>query len=62
MPYSIHKRQNKYCVVKLVGSKIETVPGGCHSTKSKAVKHKTALQIAESKDIVKNIFVIHTIN
>jgi hypothetical protein len=46
MPWSIHKRGSQWCVVKEGDS--SPVPGGCHESRSKAVRHQRALYAGES--------------
>lgn len=49
MPWKVFKDGDQYCVHKLKddGSKGAKVPGGCHSSKSKAEAHKSALYANE---------------
>jgi hypothetical protein len=47
MPWKVFKEGDQYCVHKLNddGSKGAKVPGGCHSSKADAEKHKSALYV-----------------
>lgn len=45
MPWSIQERDGKYCVVKEGAS--NPVPGGCHASRTDAIKHQRALYAAE---------------
>lgn len=47
-PYKVVKRGSSYCVVKTSTGK--TVPGGCHSTKAKAMRHWRALEAATADE------------
>lgn len=47
MPWAIHRRGDKYCVVKQGES--SPVPGGCHNSKAKAEKHRRALYASEGR-------------
>lgn len=47
MPWSLHNRDGKWCVVKEGES--EPVPGGCHSSRADAIKHQRALYANESR-------------
>ena len=46
MPWSIKKRGKKWCVIKDGTS--SPVPGGCHATRTEAVRHQRALYAGES--------------
>ncbi len=45
MPWSIQQRDGKYCVIKQGSS--SPVPGGCHATRAKALRHQRALYANE---------------
>ncbi len=46
MPWSLERRDGKYCVVKQGAS--APVPGGCHDSRADAIKHQRALYARES--------------
>lgn len=47
MPWSLSQRDGKWCVVKQGAS--APVPGGCHSSRTDAIKHQRALYANESR-------------
>jgi hypothetical protein len=52
MPYSLAQHNGKYCVVGPTGS---SVPGGCHTTRSSALRHLKALyaNVADATETTK---------
>lgn len=47
MPWDVKKRGSRYCVIKEGESR--PVPGGCHPTRSEAVRHQRALYASERR-------------
>jgi hypothetical protein len=47
MPWNLSQRDGKWCVVKQGES--SPVPGGCHSSRTDAIKHQRALYANESR-------------
>lgn len=46
MPWKVHKRGDRYCVVKI--GETAPVPGGCHGTRAEAIRHQRALYAGEA--------------
>lgn len=47
MPWNLSQRDGKWCVVKQGES--DPVPGGCHASRTDAIKHQRALYASESR-------------
>jgi len=51
MPYTIRKENDKWCVKKKnPDGSLETMPGGCHESRDKAVNHMQAILVNETKE------------
>lgn len=53
MPYSIAKRNERYCLVKKSTGKM--LNGGCHATREQAMAQMAAINISEHQSSMKAI-------
>lgn len=47
MPYVVRKSGSQYCLYKKEGGKLKRLKGGCHASRSKAIKQRQAIYISE---------------